>query len=378
MTKTPPPIVACPEMPSLQPRQGDLQSQHRDNSIGFIRLVCSLGVILSHSFVYGGFDLGPWSLVALTNNQIGLGRLAVDVFFLLSGYLISQSYLRLHSLKHFVWHRFLRIYPAYWVCLLLMATVVAGIGGAQFSASYLLHNFSLAFGVRERIPGLFTHNPVPNIVNGSLWTLPWEMRAYLIVALLGWTRLLSSKPVVWGCFLMLWARFVFQIFSHPGLESGPAVSSGARLLCFFFAGVILQLHRPTIVMDRKWAIGAAGFLGAAIVIGDLWVHYSAGLFYVVAPLPLGYVVLFLAERMGVTKINAKNDISYGLYIYGTLTLNLLAAKNLNTSWPIYFGLALLISCSLAWLSWHTVEKPALAMKNSLLGARTQPAVAHVV
>src|SRR3954451_5058370 len=86
------------------------------NAIAFFRMVLAILVIASHSFALGGF--GPDPFGRITEGQHNLGAIAVSLFFLLSGFLITRSVLRSRSVGRFLWHRFLRVFPGYWVCLL--------------------------------------------------------------------------------------------------------------------------------------------------------------------------------------------------------------------------------------------------------------------
>jgi peptidoglycan/LPS O-acetylase OafA/YrhL len=95
----------------------------RENSIGFIRLAAAISVIYSHSYGYGEFHFW-WDTIVLTNYQTSEGRLAVDIFFILSGFLIAKSYNSCNNIIVFLWHRFLRIFPAFWVCVMVMALFV--------------------------------------------------------------------------------------------------------------------------------------------------------------------------------------------------------------------------------------------------------------
>ena len=56
-----------------------------------------------------------------------LGDFALDGFFILSGFLVTRSWLRLNNFWRYAWHRFLRIMPGFWLCLLVLAFVVAPI-----------------------------------------------------------------------------------------------------------------------------------------------------------------------------------------------------------------------------------------------------------
>lgn len=336
----------------------------RKNSIGFIRLAAASLVIVGHSFPYGGFGGDP--LLDATNNQLAIGRFPVDVFFSLSGFLIAMSFARTSHWAVFAWHRFLRIYPALLVCLLLTALLLAPLFGAGPAWWYLIRNAPLVTGVSDMIPGMFTDTPGSPSVNSSLWTLPWEIRAYLLIGLLGVLRLLQRKLVVLVLFLVTWAAFIAEILAHPGLETSPAVTSGLRLLTFFMAGVVFYTYRDRIPMANAPFIAAAALLAASVPLGVVLVPHSAGLFYMVAPIPLTYAVFWLGMRLPFPTINTRYDFSYGIYVYGTLVLNVFAALGLNSSWWPYFLGTSAATLILAVLSWYFIEKPTMALKSMRL------------
>ena len=80
-----------------------------ENNFDFLRLVFSSAVIFSHSFPLTGKEE---IFTVLTNNQLGLGGLSVNVFFALSGYLIFISLKHSKTIKNYLWKRLLRLYPA--------------------------------------------------------------------------------------------------------------------------------------------------------------------------------------------------------------------------------------------------------------------------
>jgi len=101
----------------------DLHSGLRgsDNAFGVLRLVLATSVIFSHAFYLGGWDYDP--TIDWTKGQESIGGLAVIGFFVISGYLITKSGMRIDILQ-FMWHRSLRIFPAFWAVLIVTATVV--------------------------------------------------------------------------------------------------------------------------------------------------------------------------------------------------------------------------------------------------------------
>ena len=131
---------------------------HR-NSLGILRLVLATLVIFSHAFPLGGWGTDPglgWS-----KGQESIGGFAVVGFFAISGYLIAKSGANA-DIAQFMWRRMLRIFPAFWLVLLVAAGIVGPIawmlegnslrGYLSFTAggpvSYLLANTT----VGSRVP----------------------------------------------------------------------------------------------------------------------------------------------------------------------------------------------------------------------------------
>src|SRR5271165_7335160 len=94
---------------------------YKNNSIGFLRFLFAGAVIWSHSFGLGGFGIDP--VQRYSGGTETAGTLAVAGFFFLSGFLITRSYGTSGSIVAFMWHRFLRIFPGFWVCLAICAFV---------------------------------------------------------------------------------------------------------------------------------------------------------------------------------------------------------------------------------------------------------------
>src|SRR5215210_1477887 len=155
----------------------------RRNSFDVLRLVLAGLVALDH-----GVILHTGVIYELQGT--GLGDFAVDGFFVLSGFLVCRSYLRLYSLPRFVWHRIVRIMPGFWACLVvtafIAAPVVAVLEEKPFTAAFtgessafryvvvnaalLMHQFDIA--------GLLARNPWPFTFDGSLWSLIFKGMCY--------------------------------------------------------------------------------------------------------------------------------------------------------------------------------------------------------
>jgi peptidoglycan/LPS O-acetylase OafA/YrhL len=209
-------------------------------------------------------------------------------------------------------------------------------------------------------------------VNGALWTLPWELRAYLLLGILGAIGAFRRRWVIVAVFLACWVEFAREIFSHPGLQTSVAVTSGIRLFTFFFAGTLIYVYRKAIPVKWQLFVLSIGVIVAATVIGTITPVYSGGVFYTVAPAPLAYATLYLGMRLNITKVNSVNDRSYGIYIYGTLMLNVFVCLGLHHvfndgsglwNWLGYVLLTYLATYIVATLSWFLIEKPAMSFKD---------------
>lgn len=173
----------------------------RSNSFGFVRWTLATLVIVGHSYPLGGFGGATDPLYDWTGTQESFGGLAVAGFFIISGFLITRSWRTHPTVARFLWHRFLRIFPAFWVCMLLTAFAFAplawwlqqgGLNGylsqpGPTPAGYVLNNLWLVMN-QYVIGDLLTDTPYGSVAggiwNGSLWTLSYEFACYLVVAVL--------------------------------------------------------------------------------------------------------------------------------------------------------------------------------------------------
>jgi peptidoglycan/LPS O-acetylase OafA/YrhL len=165
----------------------------RSNSVGFLRWALAVLVVVDHSFPIGGFAGGVDSTWAFSRGQDSLGGIAVAGFFVLSGFLVTRSWFSSGSVYRFIWRRFLRIFPGFWVCLIVTAVVFAPIAwwhehrtlAGLFSLDtdspwhYVTANFWLHID-QWNIDHLFASSPLVASgfaagLNGSLWTLLYEL-----------------------------------------------------------------------------------------------------------------------------------------------------------------------------------------------------------
>jgi peptidoglycan/LPS O-acetylase OafA/YrhL len=367
---------------SHERRTFDQAFDPKNNAFGFLRLVLAVLVIFSHCFHLGGFGMDR--LAALTNGRYAIGSLAVAMFFVLSGFLVCRSASGCSSVPRFLWHRFLRIFPGYWACLVicgcvfapLMAFIEFGTPASVFSPSgnsaqsfimnnaglFHLNDFSIGgilFIRPNSIANLLRHNPVPGVFNGSLWSLPYEAACYLAVAALAAAGVLRRvRSILVGLFAGLWCLYAFDCLDPEGFSQSlpyPGMQLVVLLGLFFSAGGLCFLYR------EKIPHSTAIFVVSLIALGGSLPFRVFGL---IAPLAMSYAFLWLAFALPFGRFDKKGDFSYGTYIYAFPVQQGMALIGLHEKgFGFYFVSSLLLTLILAFLSYRLIEAPCLRLKT---------------
>ena len=352
------------------------------NAFGFFRFILASLVIFSHCYPLGGFGRDP--LQVFTGGRLSLGLFAVALFFVLSGFLITRSALRTPT-SRFLWHRFLRIFPGYWVCLVVCAFILAPMiyqieythayrilaaPNNDSPQSYVLGNLAMFHFNEWRIAEVMSvcpfsigatlhRNPNPFIFNGSLWTLPYEVVCCLGAATLTFFGVMKRARrvlilvfvVEWSLYALNWlAPIVFQDF-FPIL----CLPELLMLSLYFLGGTLCFLYRERIPFSPALLLLSVLLLAFGLIGGWLGV---------IAPLMLPYLFLWLACKVPFQRFDARGDYSYGLYIYAFPIQQTLAFFHLQIAgfWT-YFLCALLLSTLFGILSYRLIEAPCLRFKN---------------
>lgn len=348
-----------------------------NNSLGVIRLILASVVIFDHAFPLGGFGRDPfWDL---TRGQASLGSLAVAGFFAISGYLIAKSGMS-GDVVQFMWRRTLRIFPAYWFVLLVTAFLVAplvwvGEGhnlaafftwGPNGPFHYFIANWTLNIGTYGIHDLLTETTPYGREIggsafNGSIWTLIYEWNCYLIIAVLVVFGVMKSArilvPVMAAFFLIMQIVAAMDFGAVTVLVPKMADPFTISLGYVFLLGSVLAVYSKHVPFDDRLGI----LSGIVLVLSLRYGGYST-----VGTAAGAYFVMYLAARLPrqVQWIGKKNDYSYGIYIYGFLVQQVTAFLGWHQlGYVLYVLIALVLSFGCAWISWHLVEKRAMALKN---------------
>jgi peptidoglycan/LPS O-acetylase OafA/YrhL len=354
----------------------------RNNAFGFLRLALAVLVVFSHCFPLGGFGRDP--LDGLSKGRLNIGLVAVAMFFALSGFLIARSASTCPSIIRFLWHRFLRIFPGYWVCLVVCACLFVPVmsfiefdtltdafslpwnSPQEFmignAALFHLNEFSIPgimYVSPNSIAGLLRQNPTACILNGTLWTLPIEVSCYLAVAALAAVGLLRrARFVVAALFVVSWGLYAFYYLDPIGFWSCFPYR-GLRFLVtlcpFFAAGCACFVYR------EKIPYSLALFVISVVLLA---VSLPFGAFGLVAPIAIPYAFLWLAFALPFARFDRKGDFSYGTYIYAFPAQQTLALLRLQDfGFIAFFAGALLVTSVFAFLSYRLIEAPCLRWKT---------------
>ncbi len=359
----------------------------RHNSLNFLRLVFAASVIFTHASQL----MNPGTEAILHKTTIGTP--ALYGFFTISGFLIAGSVERTKPLRY-LWQRALRVFPAFWVCLLVTAFGFGLIGwfhshaGAARSCglscylrepggplSYVFHNSWLKLN-QQGITNTLAGSKLPNLWNGSIWTLFYEFVCWIGLAALGligalrhrWTLVVLAASI-WISLLTITAvpnlNVEFNVFHSVGV----LWKSWFELVPIFLVGTLLYLYRDKIP-DSGWlALGSLGLflVGLVLPIGDKFPGYTLTSTDVTAVF-FAYPVIWLGMHLPFQAVGARNDYSYGTYIYAFPIQQLLVLWGVSAwgYWP-YSLLALSIALPFGVASWWAIEKHALRLKKIQLG-----------
>lgn len=330
------------------------------NNFDFLRLVAALSVIFSHSWLiaYGTQRAEP--LVWATHNQCSLGLVGVFVFFVISGYLVTESFCRNPNPLGFVVRRTARIYPALVVNGLVIACVLGPIvTSLPLHAYFADPKFRAFLGEYARLwpgpltlPGvLFADTTVGNLVNGAFWTLVFEVMMYATVLILGIIRLLRVETALSLLVLGTAAIWWDERWSLAWLGY---MRGWLWMLSHFAAGMVMYFARRRIAFHWYWALLAIALMVLTSQLGEFIAFFS---------LSCGYLTIYAARARYWPRLDYARhigDLSYGLYIYGwpceELVMWLTGGR--ASWWEVTLG-ALAMALPLAWLSWHGIEKWAL-------------------
>jgi peptidoglycan/LPS O-acetylase OafA/YrhL len=337
----------------------------RGNAFDLVRLLLAGLVVFEHSFFLVDHSVARDPLNQLSGGQLNCGQLAVEMFFAVSGFLVTYSVMRSATIADYLARRVGRIFPGFLVACAVGVLLIGPLSSGNLSGYLHAQNWpSLLLGTvflkQPALHGVFPHNPVA-MVHGTLWTIQYEFDCYLILAALAVAGLLRRQ---WAPFTYAGIALAF-VAAWPFAARIPTIDHGVLALLvsspdrwldlfpFFFAGSACYLFRSRIPKHRLLCLGAAALWIISLFLGGAWW----------ATLVCGtYVVLFtaLSFRCEPRTRSGRVDLSYGIYLYGWPVQQLLLWLSGQALSPLLlFAAAAPLSAVAAFASWQWVEEPCL-------------------
>ncbi|HQQ62002.1 MAG TPA: acyltransferase [Pseudomonadales bacterium] len=335
-------------------------SLDRDNNFNLLRMLAAWSVLFFHSYVLTGTTPTSWF-----DTHIGkqMGFYAVNIFFFISGLLVTQSIERSGCSRRYLTARFIRLVPP--LCAVMLASILL-LGPLMTSLPlqtyfnnqetwlYLIANTSTR-ELHFTLPGVFANNPYPHIINGSLWTLVYEMRLYLLLFVLYQSGIMRNRNIALclaGILLVCYLAYAIHLESLGNEASYERAHNILLVHLYFLLGFLAaQLAHRLPVRWRYLAIPVAGV--AALRHSPL--HDLAN------GLLVSYLVLLLVYRLhpALHAYNKLGDYSYGTYLYAFPLQQMLVAffPSLTFGQLVLCATPATLCC--AFLSWHLLEKPLM-------------------
>ena len=320
------------------------------NNFDFLRLLFACSVMCNHCFYLTGKN---WVLPINS-------PMAVYGFFIISGFLVVRSFYRSRSLKDYFQKRARRILPAYIMVVLLCAFGLFFLSslpsGQYFSSSvflkYLAANLSFMNFIQPSLPGVFTENTVM-AVNGSLWTIKIEILLYLSVPLIACLiRRFDKRAVLLlvYIFAIVFNRSMDYLYNTTGNEIYAILSRQVFFqMSFFVTGAFFVFYFDFFIKYRFV------FFLIAVPFFLLRSNDVISYFY---PMAWGIIIFCIAFSLSFFNNTGKyGDFSYGIYLLHYPVIQIVTSFNFHKdNFFLSFLLIILLTCFLAWLSWHLLEK----------------------
>lgn len=349
-----------------------------NHGFAWLRMIGALLVLYGHSYpLVSGHEMFPPQWPVQPDDGVLMG------FFAMSGFQITESWVRDPHPLRFAVKRVLRLWPPMLTVSLGAALVIGPLvttlsGGAYFAShetwGYVLNNAGM-LTLNHELPGVFVDNPWSGAVNGSLWTLPMELLAYAVLFVL----LVAGAARRRGRWLAVLALVVAVVLDRrlehaPGAESAGSllsvpVESLVAFLVAFAIGVVLNLYRIPLSVIAA-GVGIATLLAMPNSVDtSFWMTITISYAVIV----VGHFWPAQVQVPGVW-ING----SYGVYVWSFPIQQLLVLAGVANQW-VLLACAAPIVYVVGTLSWRFVEEPTMRLRHHIVPVRrtARPAASGV-
>ena len=330
------------------------------NNFDFLRVVFAFTVAFAHLIELSDLEiLKPFKVFFNT-------RLAIDGFFIVSGFLIAKSYENSTTIKDYIIRRAKRIIPAYAVVILISALFLSAISTYSLSEyfsniqfwKYLTANLSFQNYLEPCLPGVFETNKFC-AVNGALWTIKLEEAFYLLVPVFYW--LVRVKKInFYALIIIVYLLSVTYYTYFLSIDNYRIAKQFPGALAFFGTGIVFYKNFSLL---QKWK----DYIIIPCLIIFFLEHYILKT-QLLKPVAFGFMVFYVAYSFRfLNNFGKYGDFTYGIYIYHFPLIQLFVYLGLFNKYPpiLICMLFLMLTLLLAILSWYLIEIPYLSKNRRL-------------
>lgn len=330
--------------------------QYRMPALDGLRGIAALAVVIYH---YEGVAFGTPS----HDRFFKIGELGVELFFIISGFVILLSLDRARNVQQFVYNRFMRLYPAYWSSLIPAGTALLAAG--KFDLTVFIINitmFQSFVGVRDVVQ--------------AYWTLGYELWFYVVIGLvaaLGYLKYTVRIALGWLGVCVLMQLLKPQILTTLNADGWEIIIKifRADYVQFFIAGIAIFhiFQRRDVLVSWMTLIAATSYTAFGHVGGT-----SPSVYVGVTAVFVTSVLLAATGRL--TWLEGRIPVLLGTWSYSIYLLHLplarllaMGAEAVGSTRVVGVILAVPVCFALAALVSRWIERPALAWSRKVSLAR---------
>lgn len=330
---------------------------YEKNGFDILRYIAALSVMMLH---YSGYSmiLSTNLPEAGANIMSGIRHIAllfpgVVILFTMSGFLISASFERSKTRRDFFRRRILRMYPELWICTIVNLVIVCFLVPESLDQSMILWMGTQIFGIANTPDCLKTF--ATGSINGALWTVFTEIQLYILLGI-AYPYLKRLKNKYWAILLAILAglNLACDAWEGGGIVSKLIERSFVPYALWFFIGVFCYQRRQNILFILRTAFFP--LLIVYLVIESVNIGLPGYYADIVTSILLPFMVIGCGYCL--PKIRLKVDLSYGMFLYHWIVLNIIVHFDLMNRLPWYAAVLLFIAGTglAAMISWGLNNK----------------------
>lgn len=328
----------------------------RTTGFDYMRLALSVWIIYWHTRAMVGVPWQDRSLFVMNG-----ARVALPMFFALSGFLVASSLERLNHLPTFLTMRGLRILPALAVEVIMSALILGPLVTTlslqrYFSGPEFWHYFlNIVGSIHYELPGVFQTN-LNTQVNASLWTVPYELECYIGISMLFLIGIFKRTWLLVAVCILCSMLLAWREGPRFSLETMPIAPARLLPVHFVAGAVIFKL--------RHWLPGGMIAALAVTALSLLMLQFDFATWF--TPLALAYATAsFGCTSPPRAPVILGGDYSYGMYLYAFPIQQTWAQLLHSHSLAVNFLVSVATIAPFAAFSWHYIEKPVLSLKSKI-------------